>query len=329
MNREQFITEARRIADQEHVPRTSSFVAALVFNRNRSAIYVLIGRQNILIKFYAQHPGIRLDATGKIYTDLGVAFHYMHGEIEDKHYLALSEALLHFKTSYPQRVQSAFTEYVCESIYDRLWKAGFQGHWQQSPAQAEFENGNNMTSLNSAVLRKLQSEGIQYLYHFTDRSNICSIVETGGLISWADCEKRGIDIPKSGGSGDSRRFDVRKGFQDYVRLSFVPDIPMMHVAKGDGRTPNPVTLEIDVAIAAQHGVYFSDQNAVANVAQIESGMVGLNNVRFDILKKQKYQSDFEKSFWQAEVLVPNYVSGFHTYLRGHRIRAKTLNEYKK
>ena len=34
----------------------------------------------------------------------------------------------------------------------------------------------------------IQRERIEKLYHFTDRANLDSIIEAGGLYSWADCE---------------------------------------------------------------------------------------------------------------------------------------------
>ena len=37
-------------------------------------------------------------------------------------------------------------------------------------------------------------EGITKLYHFTDRDNLASIIQQGGLYSWADCADKGITI---------------------------------------------------------------------------------------------------------------------------------------
>lgn len=34
----------------------------------------------------------------------------------------------------------------------------------------------------------LERENINYLYHFTDRDNLESIIKNGGLFSWADCK---------------------------------------------------------------------------------------------------------------------------------------------
>ena len=55
----------------------------------------------------------------------------------------------------------------------------------------------------------LTSRGITTLYHFTDRENLETIINNGGLYSWFDCEEKGIKIPKPGGSGLSRDLDKR------------------------------------------------------------------------------------------------------------------------
>lgn len=79
--------------------------------------------------------------------------------------------------------------------------------------------------------------GISYLYHFTDISNIKSIKEHGGLLSWHYCEQHNIEIPLAGGDMDSRDLDRHHGLEDYVRLSFCNDHPMAyHVKKKAWRT---------------------------------------------------------------------------------------------
>ena len=42
----------------------------------------------------------------------------------------------------------------------------------------------------------IERNNIKCLYHFTDRENLESIINNGGLYSWADCKAKGIDIPK-------------------------------------------------------------------------------------------------------------------------------------
>lgn len=36
----------------------------------------------------------------------------------------------------------------------------------------------------------IEQQGITKLYHFTDRDNLQSIIQNGGLYSWADCEEK-------------------------------------------------------------------------------------------------------------------------------------------
>ncbi len=87
----------------------------------------------------------------------------------------------------------------------------------------------------------IEQQGITKLYHFTDRDNLQSIIQNGGLYSWADCEEKGISIAKPGGSDSSRSLDARDGLQRYIRVSFVTQHPMMYVAMNEGRISNPVT----------------------------------------------------------------------------------------
>ena len=76
----------------------------------------------------------------------------------------------------------------------------------------------------------IEQDDIKKLYHFTDRDNLQSILNNGGLYSWADCEEKGITIAKPGGSDGSRQLDARDGLQHYVRVSFVTQHPMRYVA---------------------------------------------------------------------------------------------------
>ena len=74
----------------------------------------------------------------------------------------------------------------------------------------------------------LEKYGITKLYHFTDFDNLESIIQNGGLYSWADCDDKGIKISKPGGSDTSRSLDRRDGLQNYVRVSFTKKHPMMY-----------------------------------------------------------------------------------------------------
>lgn len=156
----------------------------------------------------------------------------------------------------------------------------------------------------------LTQNGIDRLYHFTDFENLESIVQNGGLYSWLECEKKGINVSKPGGGDLSRVLDRRKGLEDYVRLSFAHEHPMMHVAMREGRISSPVILEIDPEVALLEGTKFSDRNAASNDAIIGYGQDGLRNIKFDVVTKSCHYYDLEedeKKYYQAEILVENFI----------------------
>ena len=88
----------------------------------------------------------------------------------------------------------------------------------------------------------IRDKNIKSLYHFTDRSNLQSIIESGGLYSWKSCESKNIIIPRAGGSNLSQVLDSQVGIGDYVHLSFIPQHPMLYDTIEDGRITNPILL---------------------------------------------------------------------------------------
>lgn len=155
----------------------------------------------------------------------------------------------------------------------------------------------------------LIENGIQTLYHFTDRANIKSIIENNGLYSWKACEQKGITISKPGGSDTSRSLDSYRGLENYVRLSFTRDHPMMYVAKKEGRISDPVILEIDLSAVNRYGTLYADRNATKNGVIIKEGYEGAKNIHFQTVKRTDYFNidPAEKEFYQAEVLVKGMV----------------------
>jgi hypothetical protein len=151
----------------------------------------------------------------------------------------------------------------------------------------------------------LLRNGIKKLYHFTDEENIDSIISNGGLFSWDYCLKHNIEIRRPGGGQLSRQLDKRAGLENYVRLSFTPDHPMMYSAMQDGRITNPIILEINNEVIYLKDTLFSDKNAARKDANIGKTASDFKKIRFDILKSYNYlaASDEEKPYFQAEVLV--------------------------
>ncbi len=158
----------------------------------------------------------------------------------------------------------------------------------------------------------LEQNHITKLYHFTDRDNLKSIIDHGGLYAWKDCEERGITIAKPGGGGQgslSWSLDARDGLEHYVRLSFTPQHPMQYVAMNDGRITNPVILEIDLQVIYDEATMFADRNATRNGANVGGTLADFKRIHFQTVKARKHfdlDAD-EQPFFQAEVLVKGCV----------------------
>ena len=155
----------------------------------------------------------------------------------------------------------------------------------------------------------LQRNGITKLYHFTDRENLESIIRNGGLYSWEDCDNRSITISRPGGGITSRNLDRRDNLQDYVRVSFVTQHPMMYVAMNDNRISNPVILEIDPQVVYWKGTKYADRNATKNGANVGDSLSDFEVIHFNAIKARTHfdLADEERQFFQAEVLVKNFI----------------------
>ncbi len=159
--------------------------------------------------------------------------------------------------------------------------------------------------------RVLTNNNIRCFYHFTDRSNLQSIRNLGGLFSWYYCYEHCINIPRPGGSDSSWKIDYKKGLQDYVRLSFTPNHPMMYVAKNEGRIIDPVILQIDLDVAYIDTTLFSDINAATLKTPVHIGdeLDNLSQIHFSTVKLPNHfdLNDVERPFYQAEILVKTFV----------------------
>ena len=155
----------------------------------------------------------------------------------------------------------------------------------------------------------IQRERIEKLYHFTDRANLDSIIEAGGLYSWADCKARHITIPKPGSSDSSRSLDMRDGLQHFVRLSLCRDHPMKYVAMKEGRIDNPVLLEISPEVIYWSETCYADRNATKNGAQVGSDITDFKQIHFDSVRAANHFNlpEEEQKFYQAEVLVKGFI----------------------
>lgn len=155
----------------------------------------------------------------------------------------------------------------------------------------------------------IEQNNIKVLYHFTDRANLQSIIDNGGLFSWKSCEDRGIRIAKAGGDTTSRNLDKRDNLQDFVRLSFCKNHPMKFVAMNDGRISDPVLLEIDPEVILWKDTRYSDMNATKTGVNEGGQLENLKSVHFATTRQKDHfdLTEDEAPYYQAEVLVKTFI----------------------
>ncbi len=155
----------------------------------------------------------------------------------------------------------------------------------------------------------LNRYGITKFYHFTDRSNVASIIANRGLWSWASGKDQNIIVSRSGGSALSHSLDSNDGLDKYVRMSVCRNHPMMYQAISEGRISDPIVLEIDTDILYIDGNIFSDRNANRNDAQKGCSFEHFINIHFQtaLCRSQFDVEESERVYYQAEILVKDYI----------------------
>ncbi|MGO7837066.1 DarT ssDNA thymidine ADP-ribosyltransferase family protein [Rhizobium johnstonii] len=107
---------------------------------------------------------------------------------------------------------------------------------------------------------------IPMLYHFTDRRNLASIVQLGGLYPHSNLMQQAVVIAAPGGNDWSHDADAQNGVGGDVHLCFRNNHPMEHVARQDGRLENTIFLQIHPSVLTWEGVRFT--NDVSNKAGV-------------------------------------------------------------
>ena len=155
----------------------------------------------------------------------------------------------------------------------------------------------------------IDEHNIKALYHVTDKANLESIIENDGLYSWSDCNDRCIDILKPGGDDLSRFFDTKLEIHNFVHLSFTKNLPIVSVAKDEGRISDPIVLMIDPAIIYNSVCRFSDMRATKNGAQVGDTLEYFKKIHFSSALAHNPQEleEKERPYFQAEVHVKKYI----------------------
>lgn len=165
----------------------------------------------------------------------------------------------------------------------------------------------NLKKKSNEFHKVISQKQITKLYHITDKKNLASIRKCSGLYSWFYCECNGIQVLKPGGNTLSRRLDLRKGLENYVRLCFCPDQPMFRAAISDGRMSIPYILEVESEVILWETTLFSDHNAASNSAIIGGEMEDFLRINFDIFRVGVWSDRNEYKLIQAEVMVKEFI----------------------
>jgi hypothetical protein len=157
-----------------------------------------------------------------------------------------------------------------------------------------------------AFKQVLEQNRITVLYHFTDKANINSIKKHKGLFSWNYCDSHGINIPCPGGDSMSRQLDIKYNLQDYVRLSFCDDHPMIFRLQQDNK--NLVLLKVKIDVVYFEQTQFSNINATDKEHTHGSALCDLQRINFQATQKHYVsKTDIDFKPHQAEVLVKTWI----------------------
>jgi hypothetical protein len=120
------------------------------------------------------------------------------------------------------------------------------------------------------------------VWHFTDRSNL-ELIKEHGLLSLAESERRGVQIPAPGGNEWSHDADEIKNLHEYVHLAFIDEHPMQYRAKEDGRIKNPIWLKIDVSVILMENVFFSADVSNKSGVSLLTAEQAAKEIDFEVL----------------------------------------------
>ena len=156
-----------------------------------------------------------------------------------------------------------------------------------------------------AILARLKREGISALYHFSNVENLPSISEQGALYSKQILAQKGLlSTLVAGGNPLSHSLDQYHGNWNKVSLSLTPHTPMVYHKK---REQHICFSLIKPEVASWLNVVFTDANAARNDHKRGTGLIGLNNIQFNVIRAIPYSVNEWHRFVQAEVLVPDAI----------------------
>lgn len=155
-------------------------------------------------------------------------------------------------------------------------------------------------------------EKVPMLYHFTDRRNLASIRELGGLYSLSKLNEMPVQIPAPGGNDWSHEADARKSLDTYVHLCFREAHPMEFTARQEGRIRESIFLQVSPEVLKRDGVKFAADVSNKAGVSIRSLEEAVEIIDFEVLytkmdwRDRKIQERLQKAE-KYEILVPDSI----------------------
>ncbi len=152
----------------------------------------------------------------------------------------------------------------------------------------------------------LQNNDIKYLYHFTEKDRIESIIKYGGLLSFKRCLDEGITMPVREDMALTRDIDARMDLEDYVRTSYCSRLPKIKERQVEGA--ELVLLKIDPEVALFDDTLYTDIEATQPNLKCGGEIDDLRRVNFQATKKVVSRPE-DNDYWQrqAEVLIKGFI----------------------
>ncbi|MBI35728.1 MAG: hypothetical protein CMP67_10250 [Flavobacteriales bacterium] len=169
----------------------------------------------------------------------------------------------------------------------------------------EKEHREKFKSDAKEIVAFYQANGISEFYHYTDSRNLDSIIQNNGLFSLREMSNRNIFYHK--GSETSE-------LENYIRLSYTQNHPLLHVSKKKGRIRKEKTFKISLNVAELKETKFTNVNATRTKTYPTVKMGDdlnfiENNVKINIVKARNYRylPPNQKPYYQAEIMVKDYL----------------------
>ena len=225
-------------------------------------------------------------------------------QMNDELAMAIHQKYKNGMYSLPHKEISDFIRFLREYFKDEQTIA-IQNHQPISYLKKDNFSPDYKTQ-REEIRSYLQQNGINYLYHFTEKNRLQSIIRYGGLLSYKRCLDESGVMPVREDMALTRDIDARLGLEDYVRLSFCSRLPKIEERQAEGA--ELVLLKIDPEVALFEDTLFTDIEATHEGMRLGNKFDDLRHVNIKATQKDICNPD-DDDYWQrqAEILVKSFI----------------------